>query len=88
MFLKNFLIFFLVFFGGIGYNKGNRGALMETKMCVLDETKECDGCLECEVCDLDPNKICDNCGKCLDIKEFATIKIDKIYTDPEEYHEK
>lgn len=65
-----------------GYNSG-----METKMCVLDETKECDGCLECEVCDLDPNKICDNCGKCLDIKDFATIKIDKIYTDPKEYKE-
>ena len=40
-------------------------------MCVLDEEKECDGCLECEICDLDPNKICDNCGKCLDIKEYA-----------------
>ena len=60
---------------------------METKMCVLDETKECDGCLECEVCDLDPNKICDNCGKCLDIKEFATIKIDRVYLDPSEYRE-
>ena len=58
---------------------------MERKMCVLDEIKECDGCLECEVCDLDPNKICDNCGKCLDIKEFATIRIDKVYTDPAQY---
>ncbi len=58
---------------------------MEKKMCVLDDEKECDGCMECEVCDLDPNKICDNCGKCLNVKEFATIKIDKIYTDPEEY---
>ena len=37
---------------------------MERKMCVLDDEKECDGCLECEVCDLDPSKICDNCGKC------------------------
>ena len=56
---------------------------METKMCVLDETKECDGCLECEVCDLDPMKICDNCGKCLEIKDFASIKIDKIIFDPD-----
>lgn len=64
-----------------------RGILyaMERKMCVLDEEKECDGCLECEICDLDPNKICDNCGKCLDIKEYAAIRIDKLYTDPAEY---
>ena len=40
--------------------------------------------MECEICDLDPSKVCDNCGKCLDIKEFATIKIDKIITDPAE----
>ena len=58
---------------------------MEKKMCVLDENKECDGCLECEVCDLDPNKICDNCGKCLEVRDFAAIRIDKIYTDPDEY---
>ena len=45
--------------------------------CVLYD-RECIGCMECEVCDLDPDKICDNCGKCLDIKEFATIKIDGI----------
>ena len=56
---------------------------METKMCVLDEEKECDGCLECLVCDLDPTKICDNCGKCLDIRDYATIKIDKIIMDPD-----
>ncbi len=55
---------------------------METKMCVLDDEKECDGCMECMVCDLDPSKPCDNCGKCLDIKDYATIKIDKIITDP------
>ena len=54
-------------------------------MCVLDDEKECDDCMECMVCDLDPNKICDNCGKCLDIKDFASIRIDKIYTDSEEY---
>ena len=58
---------------------------MERKMCVLDDEKECDGCLECEVCDLDPNKICDNCGKCLNIQEFAAIRIDKGYTVPEGY---
>ncbi len=56
-------------------------------MCVLDETKECDNCMECEICDLDPSKICNNCGKCLEIKDFASIKIDKIYIDPKDYHE-
>ena len=45
--------------------------------CVLYD-RECIGCMECEVCDLDPDKICDNCGKCLDIKEFAAIKMDGI----------
>ncbi|MBR7186291.1 MAG: hypothetical protein IKD43_02230 [Clostridia bacterium] len=57
---------------------------MEIKICVLDDNKECDGCLECEVCDLDPAKVCDNCGKCLEVKDYATIKIDQIITDPED----
>ena len=56
------------------------------KECVL-YNRECIGCLECETCDLDPNKVCDNCGKCIDVQEFASIKIDKIYTNPEEYKE-
>ena len=56
---------------------------MERKECVLYE-RDCINCGECDICDLDENKICDNCGKCLDIKEFATIKIDKIITDPAE----
>lgn len=60
---------------------------MIRKMCVLDDEKECDECMECEICDLDRNKICDNCGKCLEVQEFATIKIDKIYENPEDYHE-
>ena len=47
------------------------------KECELYD-RECIGCMECEICDLDPNKICDNCGKCLDIKDDAVIKIDKI----------
>ncbi len=53
---------------------------MNRKICILDDEKECDGCLECEVCD--------NCGKCLDIKDYAAIKIDKIYLDPKAYREK
>ena len=56
-------------------------------MCVLDDEKECDGCMECMVCDLDPSKPCTNCGKCLEIKDYATIKIDKVYTDPNDYKE-
>lgn len=47
------------------------------KPCELYD-RECIGCMECEICDLDPNKICDNCGKCLDIRDDAVIKIDKI----------
>ena len=58
---------------------------MERIKCILDETKDCDNCMECEICDLNPNKICDNCGKCLDIKDFASIKIDRVYTDPKDY---
>lgn len=58
---------------------------MSRKMCILDESKECDDCMECEMCDLDPTKICDNCGKCLEIRDYAAIKIEKVHTDPEEY---
>ncbi len=54
--------------------------------CVLYE-RECIGCLECETCDLDENKVCDNCGKCIQIDDVASIKIDKIYMNPDEYKE-
>lgn len=50
------------------------------KWCELYD-RECINCMECEICDLDPNKICDNCGKCLDIKDDAIIKIEKIIID-------
>lgn len=50
------------------------------KKCELYD-RDCIGCMECEVCDLDESKICDNCGKCLNIKDFATIKIDQIITN-------
>ncbi|MCD8205908.1 MAG: hypothetical protein LUD29_04785 [Clostridia bacterium] len=50
--------------------------------CILYD-RVCTGCGECDLCDLDPTKVCDNCGKCLDLKDYATIKIDKIITDPE-----
>ena len=52
----------------------------EREECVLYD-RECIGCMECEVCDLDENKICDNCGKCLEIRDDAVIKIDKIIID-------
>lgn len=51
--------------------------------CVLYD-RECIGCLECETCDLYPNKVCDNCGQCLDVKDFASIKIDAVITDESE----
>ncbi len=54
--------------------------------CVLYD-RECIGCLECETCDLDSTKVCNNCGKCIDMQDFASIKIDKIYTNPEDYKE-
>lgn len=54
--------------------------------CVLYD-RECIGCLECETCDLDPNKVCDNCGKCIEMDDVASIKIDKIYLNPEDYKE-
>lgn len=47
--------------------------------CVIYD-RECIGCGECEFCDLDPLKICDNCGKCIEVKDFATIKIDEVIT--------
>ena len=54
------------------------------KECELYE-RECIGCGECEMCDLIPTKYCDNCGKCINMQDVASIKIDKIYTNPEEY---
>ena len=59
---------------------------IKVKQCELYD-RECIGCLECEVCDLDENKICDNCGKCIEVQDVASIKIDKIYLNPEEYKE-
>lgn len=50
---------------------------MSKKSCVLYD-RECIDCGECMFCDLDPLKVCDNCGKCLNISEFATIKIDSL----------
>ena len=55
-------------------------------MCVLYD-RECIGCLECETCDLDANKVCNNCGKCIEMGDVASIKIDKIYMNPDDYKE-
>ncbi len=54
--------------------------------CVLYD-RICTGCMECDMCDLDPQKICDNCGKCIQMDDVASIKIDKIYMNPDEYKE-
>ncbi len=51
--------------------------------CVLYD-RECIDCGECDICDLDPMKICNNCGKCLDIRDDAVIKIDKIITEDDD----
>lgn len=53
------------------------------KECVLYD-RECVDCGECDICDLDPMKICNNCGKCLDIRDDAVIKIDKIITEDDD----
>ena len=50
------------------------------KECALYE-RECIDCGECEICALAPKKLCDNCGNCLDIRDDAVIKIDKIITE-------
>ena len=81
---KKYLLFSLKFFPNCIIIQ-KRGLKMEKIMCVLDDEKECDNCMECEICDLDDTKICDNCGKCLDVKDFVSIKIDKIITDPNEH---
>lgn len=60
--------------------------ISRVQQCVLYE-RDCIGCMECETCDLDPTKVCDNCGKCIDMPDVASIKIDKIYMDPEKYRE-
>ncbi len=53
--------------------------MLETKKCILDESKLCDDCGECNRCDLDPNKICDNCCRCIAEKdndsEFRTVTV-------------
>ncbi len=49
------------------------------KMCMLEENKICDNCLECNICDIDPHKICDNCAKCIDAgSDYRTVEIDEI----------
>ena len=52
------------------------------KICVLDDTKECNDCGECSVCDLDPNKICDNCMRCVRTgADYNAVEIDEIIDD-------
>lgn len=56
---------------------------IEKKECVLYD-RECIDCGECDICDLNQLKMCDNCGKCLEIKDDAVIKIDKIIMNEKE----
>ena len=56
---------------------------IEKKERVLYD-RECIDCGECDICDLNPLKMCDNCGKCLEIKDDAVIKIDKIIMNEKE----
>ncbi|MHB9094500.1 MAG: hypothetical protein ACYC21_07480 [Eubacteriales bacterium] len=49
------------------------------KMCMLEENKICDNCLECNTCDIDSSKMCDNCAKCIDTGlAYKTVEIDDI----------
>ncbi len=72
-------MFLLVFIEFLYYNS-NKMNINNKKMCELYD-RECIGCLECEICDLNSDKICDNCGRCLDIRDDAVIKIDRIIID-------
>lgn len=54
------------------------------EMCELYD-RPCNECGECDRCDLDSEKICDNCGKCLNIQDFASIKIDGIFQSESDY---
>ncbi len=57
---------------------------MKKKMCMLEENKVCDNCLECNICDLDSNKICDNCAKCIEPGvDYRSILIDNIIDEIE-----
>ena len=67
-----YIIYIIVEKEGVMNKKGEE--------CVLYD-RECIECGECDLCDLDPEKVCDNCGKCLDIRDDAVIKIDKIIMD-------
>ncbi len=55
----------------------------KSEKCVLYD-RACIGCMECGICDLNPDKICDNCGKCIEIRDDAVIKIDKIILNDDE----
>ncbi len=55
----------------------------KSEKCVLYD-RACIGCMECDICDLNPDKICDNCGKCIEIRDDAVIKIDKIILNDDE----
>lgn len=55
----------------------------KSKNCVLYD-RACIGCMECDICDLNPDKICDNCGKCIEVRDDAVIKIDKIILNDDE----
>ena len=55
-----------------------KGETMESQKCVLYD-RDCIDCMECEMCDLDPGKVCDNCGKCLEMQDYASIRIDGVY---------
>ena len=54
-----------------------------SKKCVMFD-RDCIDCGQCLYCDYDPLKLCDNCCKCLDLKDDAVIKIDKIIMDSNE----
>ena len=51
--------------------------MADRKLCVLDESKACNGCGECLRCDLDPSKVCDNCMKCVNSEgaQYRAIQI-------------
>ena len=52
---------------------------MNRFICMFDDDKECDNCMDCQVCDLNENIECTNCGKCIEpTKDYEVIEIDRI----------
>jgi hypothetical protein len=55
------------------------------KICIFNETKNCNNCGECDLCEYNREKTCDNCSKCLQLEGYdvKAIKIDEVFDKPD-----